>query len=96
MSVPYLTRMNRVIHEVSAERNLPVADVSTQFIAHWAGKFSCDSFHPSQDGYRDWTRALLAALPAPAASLAASAESASVRSLPASRLSRCPLVRSDR
>jgi hypothetical protein len=23
-----------------------------------------DSFHPSQDGYRDWTRALLSAIPA--------------------------------
>jgi lysophospholipase L1-like esterase len=64
MSVPYLTRMNRVIHEVGAERNLPVAEVSRQFVAPWAGKFSCDNFHPSQDGYRDWTRALLAAIPA--------------------------------
>ena len=63
MSVPYLTRINRVIHEVAAERNLPVAEVSTQFIAPWTGKFSCDNFHPSQDGYRDWTRALLAAVP---------------------------------
>jgi acyl-CoA thioesterase I len=64
MSVPYLTRMNRVIHEVAAERKLPLAEVSTQFIAPWAGKFACDNFHPSQDGYRDWTRALLAAVPA--------------------------------
>ena len=63
MSVPYITRMNRVIHEVAAERNLPVAEVSAQFIAPWAGKFACDNFHPSQDGYRDWTRALLAAVP---------------------------------
>jgi acyl-CoA thioesterase-1 len=63
MSVPYLTRMNRVIREVGAERNLPVAEVSTQFVAPWAGKFSCDNFHPSQDGYRDWTRALLSAIP---------------------------------
>jgi len=63
MSVPYLSRMNRVIREVAAERNLPVAAVSTQFIAPWAGKFACDNFHPSQDGYRDWTRALLAAVP---------------------------------
>ena len=75
MSVPYLSRMNRVIREVAAERNLPVAAVSTQFIAPWAGKFACDNFHPSQDGYRDWTRALLAAVPAtavPASSLAMS------------------------
>ena len=64
MSVPYITRMNRVIHEVAAERNLPVAEVSAQFVAPWAGKFACDNFHPSQDGYRDWTRALLAAVPA--------------------------------
>ena len=64
MSVPYISRINRVIHEVAAERNMPVAEVSTQFVAPWAGKFACDNFHPSQDGYRDWTRALLAAIPA--------------------------------
>jgi acyl-CoA thioesterase I len=64
MSVPYITRINRVIYEVAEERGLPVAEVSAQFVAPWTGKFSCDSFHPSQDGYRDWTRALLAALPA--------------------------------
>jgi acyl-CoA thioesterase I len=63
MSVPYITRINRVIREVADERSLPVAEVSTQFIAPWAGKFACDNFHPSQDGYRDWTRALLAAIP---------------------------------
>jgi acyl-CoA thioesterase I len=64
MSVPYIIRINRVIHEVAAERGLPVAEVSTHFTGPWTGKFSCDSFHPSQDGYRDWTRALLAAIPA--------------------------------
>ena len=64
MSVPYITRINRVIHEVSEERGLPVAEVSAQFTPPWTGKFSVDSFHPSQDGYRDWTRALLATLPA--------------------------------
>ena len=64
MSVPYITRINRVIYEVAGERGLSVAQVSAQFTPPWAGKFSCDSFHPSQDGYRDWTRALLAALPA--------------------------------
>jgi acyl-CoA thioesterase I len=67
MSVPYITRINRVIHEVAEDRGLPVAEVSAQFTAPWIGKFSVDSFHPSQDGYRDWTRALLAALPAAAA-----------------------------
>jgi acyl-CoA thioesterase-1 len=64
MSVPYITRINRVIHEVAAERALPVAPVSAHFTAPWTGKFSVDSFHPSQDGYRDWTRALLSAIPA--------------------------------
>lgn len=67
MSVPYITRINRVIREVADERSLPVAEVSTQFIAPWTGKFACDNFHPSQDGYRDWTRALLAAVPGPPA-----------------------------
>jgi acyl-CoA thioesterase I len=64
MSLPYVTRINRVIHEVAEERGLPVAEVSAQFTPPWTGKFSVDSFHPSQDGYRDWTRALLATLPA--------------------------------
>jgi acyl-CoA thioesterase I len=63
-SVPYITRINRVTHVLAAERNLPVARVSAQFRPPWPGKFSVDSFHPSQDGYRDWTRALLAAIPA--------------------------------
>ena len=64
MSVPYITRINRVIYEVAHERQLPVATISRHFTPPWAGKFSVDSFHPSQDGYRDWTRALLAAIPA--------------------------------
>jgi acyl-CoA thioesterase-1 len=64
MSVPYITRINRVIYDVARERDLPVAAISQQFTPPWTGKFSCDSFHPSQDGYRDWTRALVAALPA--------------------------------
>lgn len=62
--VPYVSRINRVIHAVAGERALPVARVSEHFIPPWAGKFGSDSFHPSQDGYRDWTRALLTALPA--------------------------------
>jgi lysophospholipase L1-like esterase len=66
ISVPYIARINRVIREVAADRNLPVAEVSAHFRPPWTGKFSCDSFHPSQDGYRDWTRALLAAIPATA------------------------------
>jgi len=64
MSVPYITRINRVIHDVAQERGLTVAAVSKSFTAPWGGKFSVDNFHPSQDGYRDWTRALLAAAPA--------------------------------
>ncbi len=64
LSVPYISRINRVINEVADERNLTVARVSEYFLAPWAGKFSVDSFHPSQDGYRDWTRAVLEAIPA--------------------------------
>ena len=71
MSVPYITRINRVIYDVARERDLPVAAVSQQFTPPWTGKFSCDSFHPSQDGYRDWTRALVAALPTRARALSA-------------------------
>jgi len=65
-SVPYIGRINRVIHDVAAERGLPVAEVSTQFRPPWRGKFAVDSFHPSLAGYRDWARALVAALPATA------------------------------
>jgi acyl-CoA thioesterase I len=64
MSVPYISRINRVIRDVAYERSLKVAAVSQYFIAPWTGKFSVDNFHPSQDGYRDWTRALVEALPA--------------------------------
>ncbi|HMD93971.1 MAG TPA: SGNH/GDSL hydrolase family protein [Trebonia sp.] len=71
MSVPYITRINRIIHDIARERDLSVAAVSQQFTPPWTGKFSCDSFHPSQDGYRDWTRALVAALPADARPLSA-------------------------
>lgn len=63
LSVPYITRINRVIYEIAGERKLPVAEISAHFTRPWGGKFSCDSFHPSQDGYRDWTRAVLAAIP---------------------------------
>jgi len=72
MSVPYITRINRVIHEVATERGLRVAEVSRHFVPPWVGKFSVDNFHPSQDGYRDWSRALAEALTAgPAAAAAA-------------------------
>ncbi len=72
MSVPYITRINRVIREVATERRLRVAEVSRHFVPPWVGKFSVDNFHPSQDGYRDWSRALVEALtPGPAAVAAA-------------------------
>ena len=61
-SRPYLTRINRTLHEAAAARGLPVAEVSTHFLPPWTGKFASDCFHPSQDGYRDWTQALLAVL----------------------------------
>jgi acyl-CoA thioesterase-1 len=63
-SVPYVTRINQTIHAAAAARGLPVAEVSAHFLPPWTGKFGCDSFHPSHDGYRDWARALLAAIPA--------------------------------
>jgi len=63
ISVPYITRINRVIHEVATERTLGVAEISRHFTPPWAGKFAADNFHPSQDGYRDWSRALIEALP---------------------------------
>lgn len=72
MSVPYISRINRVIREVATERSLRVAEVSRHFVPPWTGKFSVDNFHPSQDGYRDWSRALAEALAAgPAAAIAA-------------------------
>ena len=71
MSVPYITRINRVIREVATARSLQVAEVSRHFIPPWVGKFSVDNFHPSQDGYRDWSRALVEALTAGPAAVAA-------------------------
>lgn len=60
--VPYVTRINRTIRQAAAARGLPVAEVSAHFRPPWAGKFASDCFHPSQQGYRDWARALLAAV----------------------------------
>ena len=84
-SIPYVTRINRVIHEASVARGLPVASVSAHFTPPWPGKFSVDSFHPSLDGYRDWTRALLAAAPVAGSTAARAAEVAlaASRSIPA-------------
>jgi acyl-CoA thioesterase-1 len=61
-SRPYVVRINRTLHQVANARGLPVARVSTNFLPPWTGKFASDCFHPSQDGYRDWTRALLAVI----------------------------------
>jgi acyl-CoA thioesterase I len=66
-SVPYVTRINRTIHQAAAARGLPVAEVSAHFLPPWPGKFASDCFHPSQAGYRDWARALHATLTPPAA-----------------------------
>ncbi len=63
LSTPYVARINRTIHEAARARSLPVAAVSAHFTPPWQGKFASDRFHPSADGYRDWTRALLAAIP---------------------------------
>ncbi len=61
-SVPYVTRINRLLYEAAALRGLAVARVSEHFAPPWGGKFASDYFHPSQDGYQDWSRALLAAI----------------------------------
>jgi acyl-CoA thioesterase I len=61
--VPYVARINRTLHEAARARGLPVAEVSAHFLPPWGGKLASDAFHPSQAGYRDWARALLAALP---------------------------------
>jgi acyl-CoA thioesterase I len=63
-SVRYVNRINETIYQAAGARGLPVAEVSGHFLPPWTGKFASDSFHPSQDGYRDWARALLAAIPA--------------------------------
>jgi lysophospholipase L1-like esterase len=62
-----VTRINRTIHAAAAVRGLPVAAVSAHFLPPWTGKFAPDCFHPSQAGYRDWSRALLAAITGPQA-----------------------------
>ena len=47
-SVPYVTRINRTIHQAAAARGLSVAEVSAHFRPPWTGKFASDCFHPSQ------------------------------------------------
>jgi len=63
VSVPYVARINRTIHEGARARDLPVAEVSAHFLPPWRGKLASDCFHPSWQGHRDWARALLAAMP---------------------------------
>ena len=41
---------------------MPAVSRPAWMLAPWTGKFASDCFHPSQDGYRDWSRALLAAV----------------------------------
>ena len=56
---PAVSRPNRAIHQAAAARGLPVAEISARFTPPWTGKFASDCLHPSQAGYRDWSRALL-------------------------------------
>lgn len=62
-AAPYIARVNSTIHAAARQRRLPVAYVSSHFTPPWAGKFGPDQFHPSDIGYRDWSRALLQAVP---------------------------------
>jgi len=66
VSVPYVARINRTIHQAAGARGLPVAEVSAHYLPPWGGKLASDCFHPSQSGYRDWARALLASIPSAA------------------------------
>jgi acyl-CoA thioesterase-1 len=63
-AAPYVARVNSTIHAAARERRLPVAYVSSHFTPPWTGKFGPDQFHPSDTGYRDWSRAVLQAIPA--------------------------------
>lgn len=63
VGVPYVSRINRVLHDSALARGLRVANVSKHFTPPWPGKFAKDNFHPSLSGYRDWTRAVLEAMP---------------------------------
>ena len=63
LAVPYVARANSAIHAAARARRLPVAYVSDHFTPPWTGKFGADDFHPSGEGYRDWCRAVLQAVP---------------------------------
>ncbi len=60
---PYVRRVNHTIHTAARARGLPVAQLSRYFTPPWQGKFAADRFHPSDLGYRDQARAVLAAIP---------------------------------
>jgi len=62
-AVRYVARVNTMVHAMADARRLPVAYVSRHFVPPWPGKFGPDDFHPNATGYRDWTRALLQAVP---------------------------------
>ena len=63
MSVPYVTRINRVIHAGGGQRGACRSPRSPgTSCRRGPGSSPSDYFHPSQDGYRDWSRALLAAI----------------------------------
>jgi hypothetical protein len=60
---PYVARVNRTIHAAAGARGIRVAEYSRHYTPPWAGKFAADRFHPSDVGYADAARAVLAAVP---------------------------------
>lgn len=65
MCTPYVARVNHTIHTTATARGIPVAEYSRHYTPPWAGKFAADLFHPSDLGYTDMARAVLAAIPPP-------------------------------
>lgn len=59
---PYVAGVNRTIHTAALARGLRVAELSRHYMPPWEGKFAADRFHPSDLGYRDQARAVLAAV----------------------------------
>ncbi len=62
-AAPYVARFNAAVHAEARARRLPIAYVSRHFTPPWPGKFGPDDFHPNAVGYRDWSRAVLQAIP---------------------------------